>query len=160
VTAGVPSGASLFLEDLHVGLAFDTATYTMDEAEMMRFAREFDPQPFHLDHEAARQSIFGGLVASGWHTAALSMRLLVQGGPPLAGGLLGAGGELRWPLPTRAGDTLHVHSELLEVTPSRSRPDRGIVTMRNETRNQRGEVVQTFVVKIVVPRRAAPDGAP
>jgi acyl dehydratase len=145
----------LYLEDLQPGQRFVTATYTVTETEIFRFAGEFDPQPFHLSEAAARETIFGGLAGSGWHTAALTMRLMVQSGPPLAGGILGVGGEIAWKSPMRPGDTLHVESEVVEVTPSRSRPERGIATMRNETRNQRGEIVQTFVAKIIVPRRPA-----
>ena len=100
--------------------------------------------------------MFGGLVASGWQTASLTMRLLVEGGVPIAGGMVGAGGEIKWPKPTRPGDALRVHSEIVEIVPSRSRPDRGIVTIRIETRNQHGDIVQLFVGKLVVPRR--PEG--
>ena len=99
--------------------------------------------------------MFAGLAASGWHTAAITMRLLVDGGAPIADGVIGAGAEIAWPKPTRPGDILQVESEVLEVTPSRSRPDRGMVIMRSETFNQRGEVVQTLTAKLVVPRRAA-----
>jgi acyl dehydratase len=149
------SVALLYFDDLHRGQQFVTDARTITEDEILRFAREFDPQPFHLEHEAARQSLFGGLAASGWHTAALTMRLLVESGPPLAGGILGIGGELSWNLPTRPGDTLRVHTEVVELTPSRSRPERGVATLRNETRNQLDQVVQTFVARIFVPRRAA-----
>jgi acyl dehydratase len=93
--------------------------------------------------------------ASGWHTAAVTMRLLVEQGLPLAGGIISAGGEISWPKPTRPGDALHVESEIVEVTPSRSRPDRGTIVVRNETRNQHGDVVQKFTAKLVVPRRPA-----
>jgi hypothetical protein len=103
---------------------------------------------------AARGTLFGGLAASGWHTASITMRLMVESGLPLAGGIIGAGGEINWPKPTRPGDTLHVVSEIEEVTPSRSRPDRGTVRVRSETRNQRGEVVQVLIAKLIVPRRA------
>lgn len=143
----------LYLEDLRIGQRFVTATHTVDESQIRAFAAQFDPQPFHLDTEAAKRSIFGRLVASGWHTAAITMRLLVEGGAPLAGGLVGLGGELSWPNPTLPGDVLHVESEIVAIVPSRSKPDRGIVTFRNETRNQRNEIVQTFSPKIVVPRR-------
>src|SRR5204862_7047811 len=115
--------------------------------------RQFDPQPFHVDDDQARDTLFAGLAASGWHTAAITMRLMV-GGVPLAGGIIGAGGEINWPKPTRPGDILHVVSEIEEVTPSRSRPDRGTVRVRSETRNQRGEVVQVLIAKLIVPRRA------
>jgi acyl dehydratase len=142
----------LYLEDLHPGTRFVSGTATIDAEQITKFAREFDPQPFHLSDEAAKSSLFGGISASGWHTAALTMRLLVDSNE-LAGGIIGAGGEMNWPKPTRPGDTLQVHGEVVAVTPSRSRPDRGIVTVRNETRNQHGEVVQLFVAKLIVPRR-------
>ncbi len=142
----------LYLDDLHLGQRFISGTYTVDEARIVAFAREFDPQPFHTDAEAAKQTFFGSLVASGWHTAAITMRLLVEG-TPTAGGVVGAGAEVSWPQPTRPGDTLHVESEIVDIRPTRSRPDRGIVTMRSETRNQSGETVQVLVSKLVVPRR-------
>jgi acyl dehydratase len=142
----------LYLGDLHVGQRFMSGSHEVDEDQITRFAREFDPQPFHLDDAAAKRTLFEGLAASGWHTAAITMRLLVDGGAPLAGGIVGVGGEISWPRPTRPGDVLRVESEVVQVTPSRSRPDRGIVTIRSETRNQRGDVVQTFVAKVVVPR--------
>lgn len=147
-------GSLLYFDDLQPGQQFVTRTQTVTEDDILRFAREFDPQPFHLDHDAAAQSPFRGLSGSGWHTAAVTMRLLVESGPPLAGGILGVGGEITWSLPMRPGDTLQVHSEVLELTPSRSKPDRGIATLRNDTRNQHGQVVQTFVARVVVPRRA------
>lgn len=140
----------LYLEDLQVGQHFTTASQVMSAAEIKAFAAQFDPQPFHLSEAAAQNSLFGGLAASGWHTAAVSMRLLVTSGPRLAGGLIGASGEVKWPQPTRPGDTLHVESEVLAVRPSRSRPERGIVTMRSATRNQRGEVVQLITVNLMV----------
>jgi acyl dehydratase len=143
----------LYLEDLSVGERFTSGTQSVDEAQIKAFAAQFDPQPFHLDAEAASGTLFAGLAASGWHTAAVTMRLIVEGGLALAWGIISAGGELRWPTPMRPGDVLQVESEILEVTPSRSRPDRGIVTIRSETRNQRGEVVQVFTAKLVVPRR-------
>lgn len=150
----------LYLEDLRPGQRFSSATHALDAAQIKTFAAQFDPQPFHLDEAAARTSIFGGLAASGWHTAAITMRLIVSGGVPLAGGVIGAGGELSWPRPTRPDDVLQVDSEILDVTPSRSKPDRGMVSIRCETRNQRGEVVQLLTAKLVVPRRGAADGKP
>jgi acyl dehydratase len=147
-------GKRLYLEDLEVGQRFVSGTRKVDAEEIKAYAREFDPQPFHLDDEAAKASLFGGLAASGWHTVAMTMRLMVDGGLPLAGGILGVGGEINWPKPTRPGDVLQVVSEIEEVTPSRSRPDRGMVRVRNETRNQRGEIVQVLIAKLVVPRRA------
>ena len=146
------SRSRLYLEDLHVGQTFTTGSITVTAEAIKAFAREYDPQPFHLDEAAAQASLFGGLAASGWHTAALSMRLLVDG-LPIAGGLIGVGGETTWPRPTRPGDTLTVHIEVLEITPSRSRPDRGMVRTRNETRNQHGEAVQISTLGMVVWRR-------
>jgi acyl dehydratase len=143
----------LYLDDLRAGQRFMSGTYTIDEKQIKAFAREFDPQPFHLDDDAAKDTLFVGLAASGWHTAAITMRLLVEGGLPVAGGVVGAGGELSWPRPTRPGDTLHVESEVIDVTPSRSRRDRGMATVRSETRNQDGDIVQVFTAKLVVPRR-------
>jgi len=148
-----PTSAVLYLDDLHVGRRFTSGTHALDERQITAFASEFDPQPFHMDREAAKATLFGGLAASGWHTAAITMRLLVEGGLPVAGGVVGAGGELSWPRPTRPGDTLQVESEVIDVTPSRSRPDRGMATVRSETRNQNGEIVQVFTAKLVVPRR-------
>jgi acyl dehydratase len=142
----------LFLDDLHVGQTFTSASVRLDAEQIKWFAKEFDPQPFHLDEEAAAKSLFAGLAASGWHTAALTMRLLVIGGAPIAGGIVGASVEITWPKPTRPGDELHVVSQVLEIIPSRSKPDRGIVVLRSETRNQRGEVVQVLTSKLVVPR--------
>jgi acyl dehydratase len=144
----------LYLDDLHVGQRFMRGTYVVDEEQIKAFARQFDPQPFHLDNEAAKNSRFSGLAASGWHTASITMRLLVEGGLPLAGGVIGAGGELDWPNPTRPGDMLQIESEILDVRPSRSKPDRGVVTVRSLTRNQRNEVVQRLTAKLIVPRRA------
>jgi acyl dehydratase len=143
----------LYLEDLEAGQAFSSRSTIVNEDDITSFAARFDPQPFHVDREAAASSLFGGLIASGWHTAALTMRLLVEGGAPIAGGIVGAGAEILWPRPTRPGDVLTVHSEVLEVRPSASRPDRGIVTLRSETRNQNGETVQVLTSRIIVPRR-------
>jgi len=147
-----------YLDDLRVGQRFAGGSHAVDAAQIKAFARQFDPQPFHLDDEAAKGTLFAGLAASGWHTAAITMRLLVEGGAPIAGGVIGAGGEIGWPRPTRPGDILRVESEVLEITPSRSRPDRGMITLRTETRNQRDEVVQVLTAKVVVPRRAPAGG--
>ncbi|TWB46083.1 MaoC family dehydratase [Nitrospirillum pindoramense] len=144
----------LYLDDLQPGQHHVTGTRTLDADAIKAFAAQFDPQPFHLDEEAAATSFFGGLAASGWHTAATTMRLMVDG-LPIAGGVIGAGVEMSWPTPTRPGDTLQAHCEILEVRPSRSRPDRGMVTIRTETRNQRDEVVQLMTTKVVVFRRPA-----
>jgi len=146
---------TLFLDDLAVGQRFISGSHSLDEAHIKAFAAQFDPQPFHLDGQAAKTTLFGGLAASGWHTAAITMKLLVESGLPLRGGIIGSGGEVSWPKPTRPGDTLSVSSEIEEVIPSRSRPDRGTIRVHSETRNQHGEVVQVLVAKLVVPRRAA-----
>ena len=115
---------------------------------------EFDPQPFHLDEDAARDTIFGGLAASGWHTAALTMRLLVESEIEPAGGIVGAGfDEFRWPKPVRPGDELRIESEVLEVRPSRSRPNQGLIKVRTTTLNQNNEAVQVQIGNLVVPRR-------
>jgi acyl dehydratase len=143
----------LYLEDLQVGQTFRTATYRMDEARVKAFAAEFDPQPFHLDESAAQASVFRGLAASGWHTAAVSMRLLVTSGLPFANGLVGLGGEIAWPQPTRPGDILQVESEITEIRPSRSKPNQGIVTVKSVTRNQDGEPVFVMTSKILSFRR-------
>ena len=145
----------IYLDDMHVGQRFISGTHEIDTAQIKAFAAQFDPQPFHLDEEAAKASLFGGLAASGWHTAAITMRLNVDGGLPIAGGVIGAGAEVTWPAPTRPGDVLQVESEILEIRPSQSRPDRGMVTVRSETRNQRGEIVQVQIAKLVMPRRPA-----
>src|SRR5262245_64020248 len=115
--------SGLYLEDLAVGRRFASATHVIDAAQIKAFAGQFDPQPFHLDDERARGTLFAGLAASGWHTPAITMRLLVESGLPLAGGIIGAGGEINWPKPTRPGDVLRVVSEIEEVTPSRRRED-------------------------------------
>ena len=143
----------LHLDDLYVGQRFTSATHTIDETQIKAFAAQFDPQPFHTDEEAAKGALFKGLAASGWHTAAITMRLNVEGGLPLAGGVIGAGGEINWPAPTRPGDMLHVESEVVETTPSRSKPDRGIAVIVCRTINQRGEVVQVLTAKLVVARK-------
>ena len=144
---------ALYLDDLPVGQRFTSDTHLIDAEQIKAFAKQFDPQPFHLDAEAAQGTLFEGLVASGWHTAAITMRLLVASGMPIAGGVIGTGGEIAWPKPTRPGAVLRVESEILELRPSRSRPDRGLATIRSETRNQLGEIVQVLAAKLVVPRR-------
>ena len=149
-----PASSGLFLDDLYVGQRFSSRSHTIDEAQIKAFAAQFDPQPFHLDEEAAKATLFGGLAARGWHTAAITMKLLVDSGLPLAAGIIGSGGELTWPRPTRPGDTLTVFSEVEEVTPSRLRPDRGMVRVRSETKNQNGEVVQVLIAKLVVSKRS------
>jgi acyl dehydratase len=149
----------LFLDDLSVGQTFRTGTVSVETDRLKAFAAEFDPQPFHLDATAAGSSIFGGLVASGWHTAALTMRLMVESDLRIAGGLVGVGVEqIRWPLPVRPGDVLRVEVEVLELRPSRSNPQRGIVRIRSKTLNQDGDLVMEQIASLMVPRH--PDRTP
>jgi acyl dehydratase len=144
-----------YLEDYSAGQKFGSGRLRVEGDRIKSFAGEFDPQPFHLDEEAACPTIFHGLAASGWHTAALSMRLLVEGELKPAGGIIGLGfDELRWPKPVRPGDELHVESEVLEVRPSKSTPDRGLIKVRTTTLNQGGEAVQISVANLLVPRRS------
>ncbi len=147
--------ALLWLDDLRVGQRYACGSHTIDEEQIKTFAQQFDPQPFHVDAEAAKETLFGGLVASGWHTASITMRLLVDGGLPIAGGLVGAGGEIRWPRPTRPGDVLQAECEIVDVRPSQSNAKRGLVKIRCDTRNQRGEIVQVLTANLVVPRKEA-----
>ncbi len=147
-----------YFDDFAPGQRFASPRRPVDKAEITAFAAAFDPQPFHLDETAARETILGGLSASGWHTAAMTMRLLV--GSPLnpAGGIVGIGfEELRWPLPVRPDDELSTESEVLEVRPSRSRPEFGLVKLKTTTLNQHGEAVQILVRTLIVPRRPAGD---
>ena len=145
--------ATVGLAELSVGQRFASRPHRVTAEEIKAFASVFDPQPFHLDEDAAKDSFFGGLAASGWHTGALTMRLLIEGGGlPLASGVIGGGGELRWVKPVRPGDTLTVESEILAITPSRSRPGQARVDVRIETLNQHGEVVQSFTTGLVVTR--------
>jgi acyl dehydratase len=143
-----------YLEEFAAGQTFGSGRRRIDDGEIKAFAREFDPQPFHLGEAAARDSLFQGLAASGWHTAALTMRLLVESELKPAGGLIGAGcEELRWPRPVRPGDELRLETEVLEVRPSKSRPSQGLVKLRTTTLNQNAEAVQIMVATIIVPRR-------
>jgi len=125
----------------------------MEEAKIKAFAAEFDPQPFHLDETAAQASLFKGLAASGWHTAAIAMRLLVTGGLPLANGIIGLGGEISWPRPTRPGDTLHIESKIVDITPSRSKPNQAVVSVRSTMLNQKDEPVYVLNAKLMVFKR-------
>lgn len=148
------NAAPLYLNELHVGQRFESETHVLDAAQIKEFAGQFDPQAFHLDETAAATGFFGGLVASGWHTACLTMKLII-GSVPIAGGLIGAGGDISWLKPTRPGDAIRVVSEVMEIVPSRSRPDRGMVTLRSETFNQDGELLQVMRANLVVPRRVS-----
>jgi len=143
----------LYLDDLHVGQRFASETYVVEAEKIQTFAAEYDPQPFHLDPDAAEKSIFKGIAASGWHTAAIAMRLLVNGGLPIATGIIGLGGELSWPRPTRAGDVLYVESEIVEITPSRSKPNQAVVTARSTMLNQDNEPVYVFTGKVLAFKR-------
>jgi acyl dehydratase len=143
-----------YFEDFAVGQTFGSGRVRVDKERIKSFAAEFDPQPFHLDEEAARHTIFRGLAASGWHTAALTMRLLVEGESKPAGGIIGLGlDELRWPLPVRPGDQLRVEGEVVEVSLSNSHPHQGLIKVRATTLNQNGEAVQVFVANLIVQRR-------
>lgn len=144
----------IYLEDFEPGRKYGSRTLRVEAEDIKRFAGEYDPQPFHLDEAAAAKTFFQGLAASGWHTAALTMKLLVEGELKPAGGIVGAGfEEFRWPRPVRPGDELRVESEILEVRPSKSRPAQGLIKVRTTTLNQRGEAVQEFVGSLVVQRR-------
>jgi acyl dehydratase len=152
---------ALWFEDLKVGMTFQSGPIEVEEARLKSFAAEFDPQPFHLDEAAGRASPFGGLVASGWHTTAMTMKLLVGGGLPIAGGLIGLGVDaLRWPAPVRAGDILRVAGEVTEVRLSRSGAPRGTAQMHIRTINQDGAIVQEMTTRILVPCRDAGDQRP
>src|SRR2546425_7943768 len=143
-----------YLEDFAVGQIFRSGPLPIDEERIKPFAAEFDPQPFHLNEHAARDTIFGGLAASGWHTAAITMRLLVESDLRPTGGIVGAGfDEFRWPRPVRPGDALRIEAEVVEVRPSRSRPDQGVIKVRTTTLNQHDEAVQITIGNLVVPRR-------
>jgi acyl dehydratase len=145
-----------YLEDFSVGQKFGSGRITVQAERVKSFAAEFDPQPFHLDDALARDTIFRGLAASGWHTAAITMRLLVESEVKPAGGIVGAGfDEFRWPRPVRPGDELRIEAEVLEVRPSKSRPEQGMIKLRTTTLNQNGEPVQVSVGNLVVPRRPA-----
>ena len=143
-----------YLVDFAVGQTFGSGRLRIEGERALAFAAEFDPQPFHLDEEAARSTIFHGLAASGWHTAAVTMRLLVDSEIKPAGGIVGAGfEEFRWPYPVRPGDELRIESEILEVRPSKSRPEQGLIKVRTTTLNQDGKAVQILIANLVVPRR-------
>ncbi|MEI6107621.1 MAG: MaoC family dehydratase [Opitutae bacterium] len=145
-----------YFEDLKVGDKFQTAEYEMTAAEIMAFARQYDPQPFHTDPLAAQSTLFGQLVASGWHTAAVSMRLMVQGEMELDGGVIGQGMEsLRWPRPVLPGDRLRVVTEVEELRPAPARPDRGLIKLHCRTYNQHGKIVQDMIATLLVARRVA-----
>jgi acyl dehydratase len=144
----MPSDQKLYLDDIHVGLEFRSGEHLVDAEQIVAFASAFDPQPFHLDKEAAKDTFFHGLAASGWHTAAITMKLVTQS-LPFARGIIGAGGEIDWPSATRPGDILHVRSRVLEIKPSRSKPDRALVLVESRTLNQHEEVRQILKAKLL-----------
>ena len=147
------SAGPLYLDDLRIGQRFISGTFLMEESRIKAFAAEFDPQPFHLDETAAQASVFRGLAASGWHTAAVAMRLLVSGGLPIANGIIGMGGEIMWPQPTRPGETLRVESEIIDIKPWPSKPNQGVVTVRSMMMNQKEETVYVFTARILAFKR-------
>ena len=153
MTQEIKFAGGLYLEDLHVGQKFTSGEYRIDEARLKAFAQEFDPQPFHLDDAAAKATLFVGLAASGWHVAAIAMRLMVDGGLPLGNGIIGLGGDIVWPKPTRPGDTLHAENEVLEIIPSRSKPNQAVVKVRGTTLNQHGDAVYIFTARVLVFKR-------
>lgn len=146
------SNPVLYLEDLAVGDEFHSGEHRLDETQIIEYSRQYDPQPFHIDPVAAEESFFGGLAASGWHIASITMRLIVDS-VRFGNGVIGAGGEISWPHPTRPGDVLRVVSTITEITPSRSRPDRGIVTLECLTLNQHDQVRQRLLPQLMVQRR-------
>jgi acyl dehydratase len=152
----VHSWEKLYLDDLSLGQVFESDSLHVERRKMLAFAQEYDPQPFHLDPEAADLSLFRGLAASGWNTAALTMKLLVAS-VPLADGIIGLGIELSWPTPTYPDDTLRLTTTVQAIEPSATKPDRGVVTMLMETRNQHDNVVQRATGKLLVFRRPPPD---
>ena len=144
----------LYFEDIAAGQTYRSPELRVDAAAITDFAARFDPQPFHLDEAAARDSLFEGLAASGWHTAALTMKLCLSSDFRPAGGIIGVGGELLWPRAVRPGDALHVEIEVLETRTSRSRPRQGVVKILITTLNQHGDPVQTFTPTLFVDRRS------
>ena len=146
-----------YFDDLKVGDHFKSEPLEVTERQVVEFAHKFDPQMFHLTRKRAERTVFKGLIASGWHTAAMTMRLFVQT-LNFTEGAIGLGvDELRWPNPVRPGDSLCVETEILELRPSRSKPDYGIIRLRNVTTNQGGEIVQTMTASAMVPRRKLTD---
>lgn len=142
----------LHLEDLFIGQRFQSESHALDKQQIIDFAENFDPQVFHLDEEAAKNTFFNGLAASGWHTAAITMRLMVAS-IPLGKGLIGANVEMAWSKPTRPTDVLRVESEILAIRPSQSKPDQGIVTLSIVTKNQHNDVLQTLKANVVAFRK-------
>ncbi|CDZ77914.1 MaoC like domain protein [Legionella massiliensis] len=148
------NGSLLYLDDFKVGQRFISDSHSLDAQQIKTFAAQFDPQPFHLDEKQAQNTFFGELIASGWHTAAITMRLLVNSfGHRIAGGLIGRGGEISWPNPAHATDILHVESEVLELKPSITRPDWGTIKIQSLTLNQQQQVVQKLIAEVMLQRK-------
>jgi len=144
----------LYFEDIHIGQQFITDGYSVDAEHIKNFAKQFDPQPFHLDEQLARQTIFKGLVASGWHTAAISMKLIVESiGVRFAGGIIGKQCQISWPSPTYPNDSLHVECEVESIESAINRPHWGIVKLRCHTFNQNKQIVQILVAEIIIHRK-------
>ncbi|WP_338452821.1 MaoC family dehydratase [Niallia oryzisoli] len=139
---------ALYLENLKVGDTFISETYQLSADKIKSFAREFDPQVFHCDENLAEDTFFKGLAASGWHTAAITMKLVTES-LPFAHGIIGAGGEITWPQPTRSNDVLYVKSTIKEIKPSKSKPNQALVIVECETLNQRDEVCQILTAKLL-----------
>lgn len=139
---------NLYLDDLKVGDTFVSEKYQLSADKVKKFAREFDPQVFHCDEELAEETFFKGLAASGWHTAAITMKLLTNS-IPFADGIIGAGGEITWPQPTRPEDILYVKSTIREIKPSKSKPNQALLIVECKTLNQRNEVCQILLTKLL-----------
>lgn len=146
--------APLYLDDLKVGDRFVSSGYTLEKDKLLEFAAEYDPQPFHLDDELAKDSLFNGLAASGWQTASITMKLWTST-LNIATGLIGIDCHLKWPTPTRPGDTLHVEAEIVDIRLSQSKPNMGIVSYHSLTKNQHNQVVQDTITKVVVFQKPA-----
>ncbi|MFP5071188.1 MaoC family dehydratase [Pseudonocardia nantongensis] len=155
MTAPKPTRDGVWLDDLVEGATYTTDTHELTAEAIVAFARDFDPQPFHTDAEAARGTFFDGLVASGWHTAAITMRLVVTSGPPIATGIVGGGGDIAWPTATRAGDMLRVELTIKEIRRSRSRPEQAWVVVEHLTLNQHGDVRQSTTTRLLAWQRPA-----
>ncbi len=148
-----PTAKLLYFDDFVVGTVFMSDNQSIGKEQIIEFASEFDPQPFHTDEVAAEATFFNGLAASGWHTAAITMSMLVRSGLPCAGAMVGLSADIKWPLPTRPGDVLHVETEVLEIKALRSKPDKGIITLQSNTKNQNGDIVQSMLTKVLIPKR-------
>jgi len=148
---------ALYLEDLAIGMKFNGGPETLTEAEIIAFAKSYDPQPFHTDPEAAKHTVFRGLAASGWHTMGLTMRMLVEA-VPLAGGLIGFGGEIAWPKPARPGDELFLECEIIGITPSRSKPTQAVISLKSTTKDQNRDAVQILTSKNLAFKRGHAPG--